>query len=470
MSRELLQSVTRQNELSEALEDSRVQVGEQIQRLREVHQNCGQLLEQLELTVSPATSPTRSQQNAEHRVILRPATPATSQTQGAVRQNPPVTPTQGVPSTPSRFRAGNNNSAVKNPGATPVAEHGEMSTRPVRRRAIVEEPRPNSPNGYPSDAFKSPDEDQTSASIRVSPLRSPPNRSTVPRSMGVFQIPSDSENEVAEPAHSSRTQHHSTQPVIMVPLHMSHLIRTIHDSDPDVRMEFAPSSGNSSALEEAPHNVANISKLVLDVPSDISASGSSTAAAQDAPPVAASGASSNAAASTSSAVATSSAATAELPPPYTQAIDWSLQHLLPGGLHVDPSELPEFCPHSKHRTWVNHKGLKGATNVVPESFKSQRICRGFMDVDLANKYYQECLDSGIFDLLKHEYPRDCRYLVLRGTKPGVYDSKKNLVIKGLSYRSSEVRTFNGTMAAAWALWRQFKQNGEVSTLAEEEDA
>ena len=94
-------------------------------------------------------------------------------------------------------------------------------------------------------------------------------------------------------------------------------------------------------------------------------------------------------------------------------------------------------------------------------------------------FYDECLASGVLDVLRDVPAVDEILFVIQGAKPGVYTkrcdstvcmtqsdllSRLNFLIDGLAWRGGVVATGNGTQAQGKAQFNIWKSQGVVEVL------
>ncbi|KAK7053069.1 hypothetical protein VNI00_004390 [Paramarasmius palmivorus] len=91
------------------------------------------------------------------------------------------------------------------------------------------------------------------------------------------------------------------------------------------------------------------------------------------------------------------------------------------------------CTHGLFPCWFG-SALEYLKDVRYETL----VWKGFNCPRLAYSYYKECEAFEIFMLLEEPlHPNTC-YLLIEGTRPGIYNSKTDLVAKGLRYRGGRV--------------------------------
>ncbi|KAK7054878.1 hypothetical protein VNI00_003341 [Paramarasmius palmivorus] len=90
--------------------------------------------------------------------------------------------------------------------------------------------------------------------------------------------------------------------------------------------------------------------------------------------------------------------------------------------------------------------------------------KGFKSAARARAYFQECIDSGVFEALKAEASNSGNklfYIVTDGVAPGVYNTKYGLVRDGLQWRGGVVTVFEGTETDADSLFEEYENGGYV---------
>ncbi|KAE9398020.1 hypothetical protein BT96DRAFT_995206 [Gymnopus androsaceus JB14] len=98
-----------------------------------------------------------------------------------------------------------------------------------------------------------------------------------------------------------------------------------------------------------------------------------------------------------------------------------------------------------------------------DSYK-HRLSKKFSDANKARMYYDECLESGVLDVLRDEPSSDEVLFVIKGALPGVYTKRLAFLIKGLVWRGSVVMAGNGTRAQGDAQFRQWKAAGHIEVF------
>ncbi|KAK1218401.1 hypothetical protein PQX77_018924 [Marasmius sp. AFHP31] len=93
------------------------------------------------------------------------------------------------------------------------------------------------------------------------------------------------------------------------------------------------------------------------------------------------------------------------------------------------------------------------------------VYKGFRDTDMAQRYYQEALDTGVIDILNTARlsSEEC-YIVTKGVQPGVYFQRGSMMKYGLQWRGGEVTVMVGTPAAAKELFRRWEYQGLVEMV------
>ncbi|KAF9045859.1 hypothetical protein BDP27DRAFT_1243810, partial [Rhodocollybia butyracea] len=96
------------------------------------------------------------------------------------------------------------------------------------------------------------------------------------------------------------------------------------------------------------------------------------------------------------------------------------------------------------------------------SFKD-RLIKGFPNFDAAKDHYQECLMTGVLEILKEDEATDMFYIVRQGFEPGVY-TKRHMLMEGLNYCGGDVRRFCGTLLEAHAAFNLLQSQGLIKRL------
>ncbi|EEB90938.1 hypothetical protein MPER_10788, partial [Moniliophthora perniciosa FA553] len=78
-------------------------------------------------------------------------------------------------------------------------------------------------------------------------------------------------------------------------------------------------------------------------------------------------------------------------------------------------------------------------DLLPVGFDG--VLKTFRSCVLARQFHQELVDSGIYALLRCPGEDSTYYIVRKGVHPGVYSTKRDLVIHGLRYRGGFVESF-----------------------------
>ncbi|KAE9384209.1 hypothetical protein BT96DRAFT_777149, partial [Gymnopus androsaceus JB14] len=93
-----------------------------------------------------------------------------------------------------------------------------------------------------------------------------------------------------------------------------------------------------------------------------------------------------------------------------------------------------------------------------------RLQKKFSDGNKARLYYDECVQSGVLDVLRDEPSSDEVLFVIKGARPGVYTKRLTFLIDGLAWRGGVVMTSNGTRAQGEAEFKRWKAAGHVQVL------
>ncbi|KAE9401325.1 hypothetical protein BT96DRAFT_795299, partial [Gymnopus androsaceus JB14] len=93
-----------------------------------------------------------------------------------------------------------------------------------------------------------------------------------------------------------------------------------------------------------------------------------------------------------------------------------------------------------------------------------RLSKKFSDANQARLYYEECLESGVLDVLQDEPCSDEILFVIKGAQPGVYTKRLAFLIEGLAWRGGVVMTANGTRTQGDAEFKRWKAAGHVEVL------
>lgn len=72
-------------------------------------------------------------------------------------------------------------------------------------------------------------------------------------------------------------------------------------------------------------------------------------------------------------------------------------------------------------TWRSKAGEQAPDNLC-DGYE-HRLSKKFASVEKARAYYQECLTSGVLDILQPEPTPDEVLFVIRGAQPGVYTKR-----------------------------------------------
>ncbi|KAL0058018.1 hypothetical protein AAF712_015325 [Marasmius tenuissimus] len=111
-------------------------------------------------------------------------------------------------------------------------------------------------------------------------------------------------------------------------------------------------------------------------------------------------------------------------------------------------------------SWHNRRGLEGAKQYITSD---HHLVKGFGDVELAQEFYNEFVNSSAAILLSAVMSQRETFVLLQGVLPGVYHSHKALLWKGLQFRGGVVERFTGSGSAARARQRfsQAQDNDEI---------
>ncbi|KAE9382499.1 hypothetical protein BT96DRAFT_788827, partial [Gymnopus androsaceus JB14] len=93
-----------------------------------------------------------------------------------------------------------------------------------------------------------------------------------------------------------------------------------------------------------------------------------------------------------------------------------------------------------------------------------RLSKKFASVEKARAYYQECLTSGVLDILQPEPTPDEVLFVIRGAQPGVYTKRLKFLLEGLAWRGGVVMVANGPRAQAEVQFRRWEVAGQTEVL------
>ncbi|KAE9396622.1 hypothetical protein BT96DRAFT_801708, partial [Gymnopus androsaceus JB14] len=93
-----------------------------------------------------------------------------------------------------------------------------------------------------------------------------------------------------------------------------------------------------------------------------------------------------------------------------------------------------------------------------------KLAKKFTNLAQADAYYQECLTSGVFDVLQHPPVEDEVLLVVKGAKPGVYTKRLTFLIEGLAWRGGVVMSAIGPRARADIQFRRWEVAGQTEVL------
>lgn len=79
------------------------------------------------------------------------------------------------------------------------------------------------------------------------------------------------------------------------------------------------------------------------------------------------------------------------------------------------------------------KGVRGAEQII-DSTDSNQIWQGFLSFSVAEQLYERFVTSNIPHLLKAHAPSpNERFIVVKGHQPGVYTTRRCLIIEGLRF-------------------------------------
>ncbi|KAJ3784220.1 hypothetical protein GGU10DRAFT_376929 [Lentinula aff. detonsa] len=113
-----------------------------------------------------------------------------------------------------------------------------------------------------------------------------------------------------------------------------------------------------------------------------------------------------------------------------------------------------------HR-WFNSKNTAGALSIYDPDCHNH-IVKKFVDIQEAQRLYQEYLASDIPDLLQKQEPADNeRFIVVEGSAPMACRNRKDLFFGGLQFRfqGATVYRYLGSFEGAKAKFREFQKEG-----------
>ncbi|KAE9407664.1 hypothetical protein BT96DRAFT_933099 [Gymnopus androsaceus JB14] len=93
----------------------------------------------------------------------------------------------------------------------------------------------------------------------------------------------------------------------------------------------------------------------------------------------------------------------------------------------------------------------GAESIAPAGLHGQ-LLKSFPTVQAVKSAYEECLQTGVLALLREEEMENTVYIVTKEFEPGVYTTKKNVLIEGLNWCSGKVTCTKSTVAQAEAIF------------------
>ncbi|KAJ3715183.1 hypothetical protein C8R42DRAFT_726115 [Lentinula raphanica] len=111
--------------------------------------------------------------------------------------------------------------------------------------------------------------------------------------------------------------------------------------------------------------------------------------------------------------------------------------------------------------WTTINGVVDGADSICNPALHSHVVGSFNDVERAQTFYQEFVDTGIADLLQNESVTNENFIVCQGVKPGVYSNRKSLVIEGLQYRGGVVVRYIGSFGDALAQLETFRTEGKV---------
>ncbi|KAL0568066.1 hypothetical protein V5O48_013927 [Marasmius crinis-equi] len=114
--------------------------------------------------------------------------------------------------------------------------------------------------------------------------------------------------------------------------------------------------------------------------------------------------------------------------------------------------------HGLFTGWKSTQRKSGASSLLEEH---GHVVKGFTDPALASDFYREFSQSDAANVLSYQPCDNERFVVIKGVKPGVYDTRKSLIIDGIQYRGAVVRRFVGGRGDALAKFNEWKKQGHV---------
>ncbi|KAK7021050.1 hypothetical protein VNI00_017539 [Paramarasmius palmivorus] len=129
-------------------------------------------------------------------------------------------------------------------------------------------------------------------------------------------------------------------------------------------------------------------------------------------------------------------------------------------MFLEPEYRPDHKPSRYSDSLNTGEILTGAIAICPPP-RGQHIYRSFVDGLLGKNCYVECLEFGIFSLLKMDIGPNVFFIVVQGVRPGIYTRTKQLVSDGLVWRGGVVVRLLGTAADAHRVFQKFNAAGKV---------
>ncbi|KAK1236163.1 hypothetical protein PQX77_000594 [Marasmius sp. AFHP31] len=149
--------------------------------------------------------------------------------------------------------------------------------------------------------------------------------------------------------------------------------------------------------------------------------------------------------------------------------DLSIQGPSNPSVQVEPgSKYPAYVvyygkdsAHGLFTGWRSVAGRPGANSLCKGD---NHIVKGFLDPNVAKKFYQEFVQSDASKVIAVPPCADERFIVVQGAKPGVYEDRRSMVIFGLEYGGGRVRRFVGGRGDAQAQFTEWKEKGLVKVV------
>ncbi|KAE9391996.1 hypothetical protein BT96DRAFT_1058816 [Gymnopus androsaceus JB14] len=113
-------------------------------------------------------------------------------------------------------------------------------------------------------------------------------------------------------------------------------------------------------------------------------------------------------------------------------------------------------------SWKGREGHDGPDSLC-DGYE-HRLNRKFSSLKQAQTFYQECLDSGVLDLLRGPPTESEVFIIVKGGEPGVYTKRLTLLIDGLAWRGGVVMVGTGTRRQAEVQFRQWQTAGQTEVL------